>query len=195
MADEKEEAEVSEEEVEAAEGADGDAEGDGDAAGKPRKKKRMSGKKMIMLGLPVVLLLAGGGVYMSGMLDSLLGGDEKTEAEKKEAEEGEGAPKTAVFHKVPDLLVNLNAAGGTRRNFLKVSISLELEKSEDVAWIESVMPRIVDNFQVYLRELRVEDLRGSAGLARLREELLHRVNVAAQPIKVSDVLFRQMLIQ
>ena len=57
------------------------------------------------------------------------------------------------------------------------------------------MPRIVDNFQVYLRELRLEDLRGSAGLYRLREELLSRVNIAAQPAQVNDVLFKEMLVQ
>ena len=46
-----------------------------------------------------------------------------------------------------------------------------------------------------IRELRVEDLRGSAGLYRLREELLARVNNAAQPAKVNDVLFKEMLVQ
>jgi len=58
-----------------------------------------------------------------------------------------------------------------------------------------VMPRVVDNFQTYLRELRVDDLSGSAGLYRLREELLIRVNVAAQPAKVNAILFKEMLIQ
>jgi flagellar FliL protein len=57
------------------------------------------------------------------------------------------------------------------------------------------MPRIIDNFQVYLRELRLDDLRGSAGIYRLREELLMRVNTAAQPVHVKDVLFREMLVQ
>ena len=61
--------------------------------------------------------------------------------------------------------------------------------------IEEMMPRIVDNFQVYLRELRVEDLKGSAGMYRLREELLKRVNVAVAPVKVNDVLFKEMLVQ
>ena len=56
-------------------------------------------------------------------------------------------------------------------------------------------PRIIDNFQVYLRELRVEDLRGSAGIYRLREELLARVNTAVHPTKVRDVLFRDVLVQ
>jgi flagellar FliL protein len=53
----------------------------------------------------------------------------------------------------------------------------------------------VDSFQVYLRELRVEDLKGSAGMYRLREDLLRRINEAARPVKISDVLFKEMLIQ
>ncbi len=61
--------------------------------------------------------------------------------------------------------------------------------------ISAVMPRIVDNFQIYLRELRIEDLRGSDGIYRLREELLARVNAAVAPVKVTDVLFKEMLVQ
>ena len=57
------------------------------------------------------------------------------------------------------------------------------------------MPRIVDNFQVYLRELRIEDLQGAAGMYRLREELLSRVGKAAQPAEIVDILFKEMLIQ
>ena len=57
------------------------------------------------------------------------------------------------------------------------------------------MPRIVDQFQVYMRELRVEDLNGSAGMARLKEELLMRVNAAVAPTQVRDVLFQQMIVQ
>ncbi len=58
-----------------------------------------------------------------------------------------------------------------------------------------MMPRIIDNFQVYLRELRVEDLKGSAGMYRLREEMLIRVSAAVAPAKINDVLFKEMLVQ
>ena len=61
--------------------------------------------------------------------------------------------------------------------------------------LEAVMPRIIDNFQVYLRGLRIEDLQGAAGLQRLREELLLRVNAAAKGKHVRDVLFKEMLVQ
>ena len=87
--------------------------------------------------------------------------------------------------------------GGTGRksSFLKMRLSLELESAVDEARIKSVMPRIVDNFQVFLRELRIEELQGSHGLYRVKEELLARVNAAAHPAKVRDVLFREMLVQ
>src|SRR3546814_1559122 len=81
------------------------------------------------------------------------------------------------------------------RNYLKIAISLELTSQEDSVALQNLLPRVVDNFQVYLRELRVEDLRGSAGVQRLREELLLRVNKAVYPIQVRDVLFKEMLVQ
>jgi flagellar FliL protein len=168
-------------------------------------RRRMSGKKLVLLlVLPLLLLVGGGaGLYFSGLLDSLMGGH------GEEAEEGGHAPAPVAdshgggghgeealspFFNVPDLLVNLNTAE-RRQNFLKISISLELDRPEDAVVIQALMPRIIDNFQVYLRELRLEDLRGSAGLYRLREELLRRVNAAVAPAHVKDVLFREMLVQ
>jgi flagellar FliL protein len=90
--------------------------------------------------------------------------------------------------------VNLNSPG-RRQSYLKIRVSLELSNPLDQPRIEQMMPRIVDNFQVYLRELRVEDLQGAAGVYRLREELLGRVNTAVKPVKVNDVLFKEMLVQ
>jgi flagellar FliL protein len=150
---------------------------------------RFSRKKLIMFGAAGLglLLVSGGGLYAVGALDRFTG-------HKEVAAEPPAPPKPAVFFDLPDLLVNLNAAG-RKASFLKLSVSLELEKQEDVARLQAVMPRIIDNFQVYLRELRIEDLRGSGGIYRLREELLSRVNAAAAPAHVSDVLFKEMLVQ
>jgi flagellar FliL protein len=129
----------------------------------------------------------GGAAYFFAFLDRFVG-------HKAPAVEEVQAPKPAVFFDLPDLLVNLNGAG-RKASFLKLTVSLELEKQDDVARLQAVLPRIIDNFQVYLRELRVEDLRGSGGIYRLREELLTRVNAAAAPVKVADVLFKEMLVQ
>ena len=82
-----------------------------------------------------------------------------------------------------------------KSSFLKIRISLELEKESDIPLIKALMPRVIDNFQVYLREIRLEDLNGSAGIYRLREELLRRISAASAPAKIKDVLFKEMLVQ
>jgi len=89
---------------------------------------------------------------------------------------------------------NLSSADGQPR-YLRLSVQLELKNEEEKTSVEQVMPRVIDQFQTYLRELRVKDLRGSAGIYRLQMELLSRVNAAAYPVEVQDVLFQEILIQ
>ncbi|MEH6632635.1 MAG: flagellar basal body-associated FliL family protein [Halopseudomonas aestusnigri] len=173
--------------------ADESASGEEELEVEARPTGGMSGKKLVVFFiLPLLLIIiAGAGAYFTGMLDSLLG---KEEATQEVVEEVIPAHGPAAFYDVPELLVNLNSSGN-KTHFLKITISLELELQTDIPAIEAVMPRIVDNFQVYLRELRIEDLSGSAGIQRLREELLLRVNAAAAPVKIKDVLFQEMLVQ
>lgn len=156
------------------------------ASGGPAKKKGGILRLALFIGVPILLLGGGGaGLYLSGALDSLIG---------KKPDIKHEAKKEAVFHDLPDLLVNLNVAS-KKTMFLKVQVSLQLEATEDEKKIVAIQPRIIDMCQTYLRELRPEDLRGSAGLYRLREELLMRISAAAAPVKVDDVLFNQMLVQ
>lgn len=150
-------------------------------------KKKLSGKKIVMfIALPLLLVSAS---VTALMLTGVVGGNESPPP----AQTGPAAVQT-VFFDLPEMLVNLNTAG-RRPTFLKMQVSLELENEADVARLRTLSPRIIDNFQVYLRELRIDDLRGSAGVYRLREELLARVNAAVRPARVKDVLFKEMLVQ
>lgn len=179
-----------------------------------------SKKKLLLIAVPVLLLLGGAaGAYFSGLADPLVamitgkGAEEhppegdQAAAPADSAAPAAGAPAApgaapaaaagtgaAVFYDLPEMLVNINTAGRTR-NFLKMRVSLELATEIDISRVENVLPRIVDNFQVYLRELRLEDLQGAAGMYRLREELLNRVNAAVRPAQVKDVLFKEMIVQ
>ena len=170
--------------------------GEGEADGEGAPKRKLSGKKLILfVGAPVlVIVLAVVGLIFTGIVD--LGGSEDTAEEGMEVaeEEEEGPPKEIVFFDLPEMLVNLNSSG-RQTNYLKLTVSLELDDPLAVERLEKLLPRIIDNFQVYLRELRVEDLSGSAGVYRLKEELLARVNAAVEPIHVIDVLFKEMLVQ
>lgn len=99
-----------------------------------------------------------------------------------------------LFLEVPDMLVSLDAGKG-RSIFVKLRFSLELPDPGDKSIVKKLMPRIVDRCQVYLRELRREDFRGSAGMLRLREELLRRVGHAVAPVQITDVLLTDLVVQ
>ena len=152
------------------------------------------GKKIVLfIVLPILLLAgAGAGVYFSGLLDPFLGGAHQEEEKKAEVAEAPDAP--GHYLDLDEMLVTL-ANKGRKQSFLKLRVSLELGDAQDEARVTAVMPRIIDNFQVFLRELRVEELQGSQGVYRVKEELLARVNAATQPVKVKDVLFREILVQ
>ncbi len=93
------------------------------------------------------------------------------------------------------VLVNLTGSPGERVQYLRVKVVLELKEEKQVEDIKPTMPRVTDIFQTYLRELRPADLNGSAGLFRLKEELTRRVNNAVAPVKVSAVLFKEIVVQ
>ena len=191
------------EEEDGADAVGDEEEGDGD------KASGGGGKKKIIIIIALVLLVIVGGVagaYFMGLLDPvvemIVGPEDATEGEDggeegeecEEGEEGDCVSGRAVFYDLQELLVNLNS-GGRKSSFLKIRVSLELASARDKAKMDTIMPRVIDNFQTYLRELRIADLKGSAGMYRLREELLVRVNAAAAPAKIKDVLFKEMLIQ
>jgi len=173
-------------------GEDGDGDDEEDEGGG-------SGRKRLLIVIAAVLVLILGGAaaaYFTGLLEpvvSMLSGD-KGAAAVEDLDQERVVSADAVFFDLDEMLVNINTSG-RKAVYLKIRVSLELENGNDIARIEEMMPRIVDNFQIYLRELRIEDLKGSAGMYRLREELLKRVSVAVAPVRVNDVLFKEMLVQ
>lgn len=145
---------------------------------------------LLIIGICVFLFLTPPGKRLIGL--------EEEKKEEKVAEETKPQPKeiqTFVYFDLPDILVNVMNPKSRRPIFLKLSIYLEIFSVEDKREVEKVKPRIIDQFQVYLRGLRLEDLQGSSGIQRLRAELLHRVQEIVGPSRVNDVLFKEMLIQ
>ncbi len=179
--------------------AEGGEEGDGGSG--------LDAKKIVLFGVVPFFILVGvlGALYFTGTFDKMFGGKAEQHGEEHADSHGdshggghgdghgEGAAG-AVFLEMPSMIVNLNSPDGQQR-LLRLRVQLELKSQADMVAVEAVMPRVVDQFQTYLRELRVKDLRGSAGIYRLQIELLARVNAAAYPVEVKDVLFQEILIQ
>jgi len=148
----------------------------------------LKSKKVLMIGAPVLLLLLGGGGAGAYFLMA------KDSAPAEHAEEVPLTPPKVAFSDLQDILVNIQGQDGAPV-YLKLGVSLEMEDEEQKTGMQPLMPRVTDQFQAYLRELRLDDLKGSAGVLRLKEELLRRVNVAAAPYHVRDVLLKEMIIQ
>jgi len=153
-----------------------DSEGDASSGGKKRK--------LIMIGAAVLVLLGGaaGGYFLFFQ-------------KKEPTKTADLPPPKPLFVDMPDLLVNMSTQPGERTQYLKIKVVLEVKDQPLVAQIQPNIPRMVDIFQTYLREVRPNDLSGSAGMFRLKEELTRRVNATIAPHQVSAVLFKEILVQ
>ena len=149
------------------------------------KLKKKLPLKLVIIAAAGLLVLGGGGT--AGYL-YFHHKEQAAAAEKAET-------KPAIFVDLPDVLVNLSNAGADRTQYLKVKIVLEVPDPHVVEQIKPLMPRVMDAFQTYLRELRPTDLDGSAGLYRLKEELTRRVNAAVAPNRITAVLFKEIVVQ
>ncbi len=153
-----------------------------EGAAKPKRKPPL---KLILIGVAGLTVLGGGGTAAFFMFGA-----------PKDATHDAAAPvKPAVFLDLPDVLVNLANAGNDHVQYLKVKVVLEVPDQALIAQIQPMMPRVMDAFQTYLRELRPTDLDGSAGLYRLKEELTRRVNTAIAPSHINAVLFKEIVVQ
>lgn len=176
-------------------------------AGAAAEAKPKSKKKLIIIGAAAaVLLIGGGGAFfmMKGGKEAGAAhaeasgghGDEKAESGHG-AKEGGGHGETAgaAYVDLPEMTVNLATVDREKQRYVRLAVALEVDEPKAAEIIKPMMPRVLDSFQTHLRELRPDDIRGSSGVYRLKEELLRRVNTAVAPAKVDAVLFKEIVVQ
>ncbi|MDR6848587.1 flagellar FliL protein [Sphingomonas sp. BE137] len=168
---------------------------EGEEGAAPAAPKAGKKKLLIIVAAIVLLLLAGGGAAFF-----LLGGksDPKAEAAKAEAAKAEaakhgGGEEGVKFVDIPAMVVNIRSPDGAAR-FLKVHVMLVPGTMKDDA-IKAGLPLVLDAYQPFLRELRPEDLAGSAAVFRVKEELLVRTTGALGEGSVKDVLIEDLVQQ
>ena len=162
-----------------------------DGAEAPPKKKS---KMPLILGL-VLALVGGGGGFMA-VKTGLLGGSDAAHADAGEhaAEEGhEDLPELGNPHFVAldPIVVNLPARSGS--DFLRFTAQLDVPEAY-VLEVEAVKPRIVDVLNNYLRAVEITDLEDRTALARLRSQMLRRVQVVTGEGRVRDLLISEFVL-
>lgn len=175
-----------------------DAAGDAAAA---KGKKGKSKKKLIIIGAAAAVVLLGGGGAGFMLMSGGGAADTKAEAPKKEAKGhgggeghgGEGGGEDAIVD-VPAMTVNLRSPDGAAR-FLRIHFMLVPGENTNAEELKTNLPILLDAYQPFLRELRPEDLAGSAAVFRIKEELMRRAASALGADTVSDVLIQDLVQQ
>jgi flagellar FliL protein len=143
---------------------------------------------LILIAAPVLLILAGAGLWFSGVLPRLLG---MNHTAKQAAEAPEPVPPHYVD--IPEMIDNLSDP--FRPHYVKLDARVVVPKPDDVAQVVAAMPRLQDLLTTYLRDMKIEELHNTADTDRLRAELVVRANAAVAPAKISDILFTELLAQ
>ena len=99
-----------------------------------------------------------------------------------------------VFHQFSTMLVNLKSTGG-RSSFLKLTFTAQLESADDLTVVKNYEPKIINEFQLYLRELTVDDLKASEGIAKMRNDFIDIVQRTTGNDKVKDIFIKELLVQ
>ncbi len=163
-----------------------DAEGEAQEAPAPSAASSRGRRRWLLLGAPLLLGLAGAGLWFSGVLPRRFG-----LAHKGATVASTAAPVTFAL---PDMVANL-AGEGDADHYVKAEIRLVLANSSAVPVVRSHLPELQDLFLTYLRDMHASELESSMGTWRLREELLSRAAIAVGPGRVTDILFTNLLIQ
>ncbi|WP_010219797.1 flagellar basal body-associated FliL family protein [Sphingomonas sp. PAMC 26621] len=153
------------------------------------KTPRFSKRLLIIVGGAIVLLLIVVGVAFF-LLRPAGGATVPAADAKAESHDEDGA----TYIDAPAMVVNLRGADGTAR-FLKIRFTFVPASAAKGALIKSKLPLIVDAFEPFLRELRPEDLAGSAAVFRIKEEMLVRATGAMGPGVVKDILIQDLIQQ
>jgi len=145
-------------------------------------KKRS--KKPLLIGLVLALLLGGGGFYAtwSGMI--LGDGESKVQA-------APGPLKGIAFVPLETMVVSLGLDSGSRH--LRFTAQIEVVDSA-VADVTLLKPRILDVLNSYLRAIDTASIENPQAMARIRAQMLRRVQIVTGEGRVRDLLITEFVL-
>lgn len=161
------------------------SDADGAEEDAPKKKSKLP----LILG--VVLALAGGGGGFFAVQSGLLFASEDPDAKHEKSEEAIAALPPISFVALDPLVVSL-ASGGPHTH-LRFAAQLEVVPDYQ-SEVETLKPRIVDVLNGYLRAVDPAELADAQILARLRGQMLRRVQVVAGEGRVKDLLIMEFVL-
>lgn len=154
---------------------------------------KKASKLPLIIGL-VVALVGGGGSFFAIYSGMLFGSPAEESAESSKADEDIGNAMSdmpdVAFVPLEPMTISLGRAADNRHLRFRAQLEVPSNRQETV---QSLVPRVIDVLNSYLRAVEITDLQDPAALVRLRAQMLRRVQVVAGPKNVSDLLVMEFV--
>lgn len=147
----------------------------------------IKGKRMLIIGS-----IAGGLLFILLLYFFFKDNPIEVSSTKQAAPKQKGISATYTYN-MPEIVTNMSP-NNEKDSWIKLSITMQLENNKDHAVLDKKLPIIKDAIIVFLRELRASDLASSGGSMMIKNELLKRINKIMYPVKLRDVLLREIML-
>ena len=159
-----------------------------DAVAEAPEETQKPSKMPLILGIVAALVGGGGGFYAT--FSGLILGSESPEQKTVESPKPDAMPDVA-FVAVEPMTVSISPVSQGRHLRFRAELEVPAVHAADV---ETLLPRVVDVMNGYLRALETRDIENAAALTRIRAQLLRRVQIVAGPDRVNDLLIMEFVL-
>lgn len=159
----------------------------------PEEKKK-GGMMPMLLALVATIAMGGGGFFVSysGVFPPAPVVEDAKGEDQEETETPELlALPDVVFVQLDPILVTLAGPGNSR--YLRFGAQLEVPSAAQEE-VTTLMPRILDILNGYLRALNLEDVQKPTALLTLRAHMLRRVELVVGEGRVHDLLVTEFVV-
>lgn len=154
---------------------------DATVAGAPKVRS----KKPLLFGVVLAILLGGAGFYaaFSGMI---LGA-----AEEDHKDTAPGPLKGIAFVPLDTMVISLGKGSGSRHLRFSAQVEVVDTAAADVALLA---PRILDVLNSYLRAIDTASIEDPGAMAKLRAQMLRRIQIVTGEGRVRDLLITEFVL-
>jgi flagellar FliL protein len=123
----------------------------------------------------------------------------RTQSAGENAEQGDQDSSVPVekllgpIFSLDTFIVNLADKGGKR--YLRMTIDLELDSEELESEVKKRLPQVRDSILTILPTKRFDDISSAKGKTALRDQMLERINGLMARGKVTNIYFKEFVVQ
>lgn len=158
-------------------------------SGKADKKKKI--KKILLITTPIIIAIIGAVYFFFFVIKAPKHDNGQEVHQSKEKEKV--ALESNTYLDVDPITVGLTASG-SKKEYLRLDLSLRLNSEAESTAILTKMPIIKDTLITFLRSLRSTDFNSSSSAIYLKEEISKRINKITAPIVIKEVLFQEITV-